>query len=375
MKISTFSRRRVLQGGLVSSLALAAPAIVGRAGVASAQGAFAGEGLITVAWSGNYERIFAEQVTEPFNERYGTKVETMGGWDQMVAQIKAAPEDQPPFDLTIADEFTTSVGMAEGVFMETDRSAIADFGAVLPWFDAARGAATPYGVPFGAGTLWMMAAKSSGIGARSWAGLWDERALGKVTLDEAAFYWDLCLPAILSGDMPGIDEVFGSPEAMEPLFAKLDALRIPKWYSTGAELANLMLQDTAQLAMIYSADAYGFMQDFGETHDIAVPDEGTAAYTSWFMKVRGTQHSDLSDLFMAYLLEQETQQRFADHSTEAMSRGDIKPPAHWPDYPIGNDAYQSRFNLFSLAGWDAFGANWDALADRMKTTITRTTAG
>ena len=375
MNYSKTSRRRLLQSGFASGLALAAPTIIGRASVATAQTSFAGESLITVAWSGNYERIFADQVTGPFNERYGTKVETIGGWDQMVAQIKAAPEDQPPFDLTIADEYTTSVGLAEGVFLETDRGAIPDFGAVLPWFDAARGKATPYGVPFGAGTLWMMVAKSSGIGARSWNGLWDKRALGKVTLDEAAFYWDLCLPAILSSAKPGIDEVFGSPESMEPLFAKLDALRIPKWYSTGAELANLMLQDTAQLAMIYSADAFGFMQDFGETHDIAVPDEGTAAYTSWFMKVRGTQHSALSDLFLAYLLEQETQQRFADHSTEAMSRGDIKAPAHWPDYPVGNDAYAARFNLFSLAGWDAFGANWDALAERMKTTITRTTAG
>lgn len=374
-KSRILSRRSILRGGVASGLVLAAPAVIGRASIANAQSAFAGESMIVVAWSGNYERIFDAQVTQAFNDRYGTRVETTGGWDQMVAQIKAAPEDNPPFDLTIADEFTTSSGLAEGLFLQTDRSAIAGFDAVLPWFDGDRGNASAYGVPFGAGALWMLASKSSGIGANSWNGFWDERARNKVTLDEAAFYWDLCIPAILSDAQPGIQEVFGDSSATEPLFAKLDELRVPRWYSTGAELANLILQDTAELAMIYSADAFGFMEDFGATHDIAIPDEGTAAYTSWFMKVRGTQHSELSDLFMTYLLEQETQQRFANHSTEAMSRGDITPPGHWPAYPVGNDAYREQFKLFSLAGWDAIGANWNTLAERMTTTIARTTNG
>ena len=85
--------------------------------------------------------------------------------------------------------------------------------------------------------------QTSGIGADSWTRFWDERALGKVTLDQSAFYWDLCIPALLSDAKPGIDEVFGLPESMGPLFEKLEQLRIPKWYSTGAELANLILQD------------------------------------------------------------------------------------------------------------------------------------
>jgi hypothetical protein len=33
------------------------------------------------------------------------------------------------------------------------------------------------------------------------------------------------------------------------------------------------------------------------------------------------------------------------------------------------------FNLFSLGGWDVFGANWEALDGRMKQTIARTTEG
>lgn len=372
---SRFTRRSILKHTAQATALLAAPAILGRASLAGAQDSFAGESLIVVSWSGNHEQSFRESVVEPFNEKYGTKVETVGGWDQMIAQIKAAPADNPPFDLTIADEYTTSLGLAENVFLKTDRSGIKGFEAVSPWFDAHRGAARDYGVPFGGGSLWMVASRSSGIGAGSWKGFWDERAKGKTTMDAAAFYWDLCVPAILSDRKPGIDEVFDSPAEVEALFAELDKLQMAKWYSDGAELANILIQETAEIAMVYSADARGFMKEFGETHEIAIPTEGTASYTNWFMKVRGTRHPELSDLFLSYLLEKETQQRFLDNSTDFLSRTDLTPPAHWPDYPTTEEAIAKTFNLFSLKGWDAFGANWDALNDRMKQTIATTSRG
>ncbi|MDY0884045.1 hypothetical protein ACFPL7_13730 [Dongia soli] len=82
---------------------------------------------------------------------YGTKVETVGRWDQMVSQIVAAPADNPPFDIAIADEYTSSAGLAEKLFPKTDRSKIPGFSAVYSWFDEERGPAKEYGVPFVAG--------------------------------------------------------------------------------------------------------------------------------------------------------------------------------------------------------------------------------
>lgn len=365
------TRRGALQGMAL----LAAPAIIGRAGVASAQSAFAGEPLIVVSWSGNHELSFRANVIEPFNATYGTRVETVGGWDQMVAQIVAAPADNPPFDITIADEYTTSAGLAEGLFLETDRSKIGGFGAVYPWFDQLRGDASRFGVPFGGGSLWMLTAKSTGLKPDSWANFWDPSVLGKTTMDAAAFYWDLCIPAILSARKPGIDEVFDSPADLEPLFVELEKLRMAKWYKDGAELANLMLQDEAQVAMMYSGDTFGFLKDHGEDFEAAVPKEGTASYTNWFMKVRGTRHDGLADLFQNYLLERETQQRFLNGATDFMSRSDLDAPPHWAGYPGSNDEMAAMFSLFSLAGWEKFGTNWDALDGRMKQTIARTTSG
>jgi spermidine/putrescine transport system substrate-binding protein len=367
----TITRRAALKGTAL----LAVPAIIGRAAITTARAAFEGEPLIVVSWSGNHELSFRSAVIEPFNAKYGTKAETVGGWDQMVSQIVAAPADNPPFDITIADEYTTSAGLAEKLFLPTDRSKIKGFEAVYPWFDETRGDARQYGVPFGGGSLWMLAAKSTGMAPDSWKNFWADSVRGKTTMDAAAFYWDLCIPALLSDARPGIEEVFQTPAEMEPLFIELEKLKMAKWYKDGAELANLMLQEEAQVAMMYSADAYGFLKEHGSEFDAAIPREGTASYTNWFMKVRGTRHSDLADLFMAYLLEKDTQQRFLDASTDFMSRSDLTPPAHFPNYPKSNDDMARTFNLFSLDGWDVFGANWDALDQRMKTTIARTTAG
>ena len=142
---------------------------------------------------------------------------------------------------------------------------------------------------------------------------------------------------------------------------ELEKLRMAKWYSDGAELTNLMLQDEAEVAMMYSADAFGFIKDYGDEFKAAIPKEGTASYTNWFMKVRGTQHSDLADLFMSYLMEKETQQRFLEESTDFMSRDDMTPPPHWADYPRSNDEMKALFSLFSLDGWtcsDPIGRLW-----------------
>ena len=160
MKPFNPTRRRFLAQAAVG---VAIPALLGRAMVSTAHAAFEGESLIVVSWSGNHELSFRQAVVEPFNAQYGTKVETVGGWDQMVSQIVAAPADNPPFDITIADEYTTSSGLAENLFLETDRSKIKGFEAVYPWFDATRGEAKKFGVPFGGGSLWMLTALSTNL--------------------------------------------------------------------------------------------------------------------------------------------------------------------------------------------------------------------
>jgi spermidine/putrescine transport system substrate-binding protein len=381
MREARFSRRRFLasaaKGAAVGAAAIAAPMIVGVAPVHTAKAAFEGESLIAVSWSGNYETVYRDQIIAPFNAKYGTKAETVGGWDQMVNQIKAAPEDNPPFDVTVGEEYISSSGLAEKVYVETDKSKIPNLASVYPWFYETRPKdAASFGIPFGGGTPMLLINQSTGIKPDSWTLLWDDRLAGKVTADSAAWWWTVSIPALLNTAVPGLDEMYDWPNGAEPLFQKLEQLKVAKWFKDGAEQANILNQEEAVAAMSYSSDAYTFMQQNPDTYWAAVPKEGASAWTDWYFKVRGTKHNDLADLFLNYLLEKETQDRFLANSLIFVARTDVAVPPQWGSgYPKSNDDYHRMFQLITMDGWAKIGNNYTAMDDRMKQVVAKSTSG
>jgi spermidine/putrescine transport system substrate-binding protein len=366
------NRRHFIKTLAAGTAVIGAPAILGRAPVSSANAAFEGERLIVVSWSGNYEQLFRETIIDPFNAQYGTKAETVGGWDQIVSQIKAAPADNPPFDMTVAEEYISSAGLAENLYLKTDKSKIPNLEAVYPWFYETRPEATKdYGVPFGGGTCMLLIRKSIGIEPTTWKLLWDDRLAGKVTADSAAWWWTLSVPAVMSQTSPGLDEMYDMSTA-EALFAELDKLKVAKWFKDGAEQANLLNQEEADAAMSYSSDAYTFLMQSPGEYLAAVPNEGVSAWADWYFKVRGTKHNDLADLFSNYLLEKDTQDRFLAKSLIFMARKDVTVPEHWSGYPKSNEDYHRMFQIITMEGWDKINANYQAYDDRMKQTVAKT---
>ncbi|MGE0120628.1 MAG: PotD/PotF family extracellular solute-binding protein [Dongiaceae bacterium] len=380
LRAARTSRRGFLAGAAKTAVAgaavIGAPMIVGVAPVHTAKAAFEGESLIAVSWSGNYETVFREQIIGPFNEQYGTKAETVGGWDQMVNQIKAAPEDNPPYDIIVAEEYVSSSGLAEKVYLETDKSKIPNLEAVYPWFYETRPAeAAKYGIPFGGGTTMLLINQSAGIEPDSWNLLWDERLAGKVTADSAAWWWTVSIPAVLNTAVPGLDEMYDWPTGAEPLFQKLETMKVAKWFKDGAEQANILNQEEALAAMSYSSDAYTFMLQNPDTYRVAVPSEGASGWTDWYFKIRGTKHSDLADLFLNYLLEKDTQDRFLANTLIFVARKDVAVPPQWgSNYPASNDDYYKKFQIITMDGWTQIGNNYTAMDDRMKQVVSKTTS-
>ncbi len=376
-----FTRRRLLASAGKTALAAAAvigaPAIIGRAPVSSAKAAFEGESLIAVSWSGNYEQVFKTEVIEPFNAKYGTKAETVGGWDQMISQIKAAPADNPPFDISVGEEYISSSGLAEGVWLEQDRSKIPNLAAIHEWFYDTRPAGmAKYGIPFGGGTTMLLLRNKLGIADNSWKVLWDDRLAKRVTLDGTAWWWSLSVPAVMSTAMPGLDEMWDFPAGTEPLFKELEKLKVARWFKDGAEQANLLNQEEADAAMSYSSDALTFLSENPGEYSATVPVEGTSAWTDWYFKVRGTKHNDLADLFLNHLLEKETQDRFLAKSLIFVARKDVAVPPHWGTlYPKSSADYQKSFQILTIDGWNKLGAAWNDIDARFKKIVEVTTAG
>lgn len=369
-------RTFIAAGAAVSGAALLPlPGIIGRAHGAAAKDAFKGEEMIVCAWSGNYEEDYKRAVIGPFNERYGTKVSTVGGWDQVVSQLKAAPAGKPPFDVTFADEYTSIGAIGEDLVAKTDPSKLPNFAAVQPWFvDNRPASAKGYGVPFTLGFL-LPLVNTSLVGDKplSWSMLWDKDLEGKLALDAGAFVWIVAVAA-LYGAKTNLDALYDwkPGQKSDPIFEKLEELRPAKWYRDGAEASFLMMQEQAAVAEIYSIDAYGMIKNGGDAFKTGIPADGTIAYTDWYMKVKGTQHAELADVFLNYLLEKETQDRFLAIGLNVMSRKDVEVPAHWPDYPKTNADLEKRANLISMQGWEKLLPNYDAMDARFKQAVLKT---
>lgn len=371
------TRRTFLAAGVAASGAslLPMPAIVGRASAAGAKDAFKGEELVVCTWSGNLEEAFKKAIIEPFNERYGTKASSVGGWDQMVAQMKVAPPGKPPFDITIADEYTSVAALSEGLLAKTDRSKVPNISAVQPWYIESRPvAARDYGVPLGLGFL-MPLVNTELVGNKplSWTTLWDKSLDGKLALDAGAFIWIVAVAAVWGAKLD-LEQLYAwkAGQKSDPIFEKLEELRPAKWYRDGAELSFLMMQEQAAFAEIYSIDAYGMIQNGGPGFKTGIPDDGTVAYTDWYIKVKGTQHEELADTFLNYLLEKDTQDRLIARTLCVMSRKDVTVPPHWPNYPATNEELAKRVKLISMEGWEKLLPNYDALDARFKQAVLKT---
>lgn len=373
------TRRRFLGGSAggtlaVASGAIAAPAVIGRALAATATDAFKGEEMTVCVWSGNYQIIFDEVIVRPFNDLYGTNVSVVGGWDQHVNLILAAPEDRPPFDLSEVDEYTTIGGIENDLWLPTDRSKMPGIDDVMPYFFETRSKdALPYGVPFGGGVNMLLINRKAGEDIDSWQALWDPKYANKITLDYGAWWYTLAVTAIAMG-LP-LDTMYDYPEGTRKLLDRIRELKVAKWYRDGSEEANIMQQESALIAMAYVSDAWQFIEEEPETYYVSFPKEGLTGWTNWFVKVRGTPHADLADAFSAYLLERETQNRFLASSFEFGSLEGLTIPDHSRGYLSEDVDLAKRVQLMTIDGWRKLFPNFDAVNEEWKLVVRDTTGG
>ncbi|MFA5957634.1 PotD/PotF family extracellular solute-binding protein [Hyphomicrobium sp.] len=379
-KIANLSRRQILGTGVAVAGAamLPLPAIIGKARAADAKTAFKGEEMTVCAWSGGYLDSFKTAISDPFNEQYGTKVSLVGGWDQMVAQMKAAPAGKPPFDITVSEEYTTLGALAEGLYAKSDRSKFPQLADLQPFFLTARPeSARDYGVPLGLGFALPMLNTSLAAGKPlSWTTMWDKDLEGKLALDAGAYWWLIAISAIW-GAKKDFNAFYDWKPGMasDPIFEALERLRPAKYYKDGAELSFLMLQEQAAFAEIYSADALGLMQNGGPNYQTGIPADGTVAYGDWYIKVKGTQHDELADMFLGYLLEKETQNRFIKVQMSVMSRKDVTVPAFWHNYPSTNEDLVKNVQLMTMAGLERLLPSFDAMGERFQKAVLKTSKG
>jgi putative spermidine/putrescine transport system substrate-binding protein len=85
-----------------------------------ADGAFAGETITLLVYSGLTEELYRRHFVPQFEAQSGARVIIDSAWTEGIARLDAAPDDDPPFDLVLTDPTQGLPAVDQGLFQPFD---------------------------------------------------------------------------------------------------------------------------------------------------------------------------------------------------------------------------------------------------------------
>ncbi len=326
---------------------------------------YKGEKLIATAWSGPYTEMFIEVFAKPFMEITGAEVEVQGVWTEIPSKIKAAPADDPPFDVTIGDGSVYYAVIEDNLFLPIRPENIPNMADTFPALLAQKPAADGFGVPFDGAYAGIVTA--AGTDLTKWADFWDKPELkGKISFDKG-FYYSI-YPAIYA---LGLDprEALTDPALTDQVFAKTKELApsMLKWYESGGEFFGLLERGDLTAGYYYATQSA--MGDVGERLNLTtvIPTDGQVGYIDYFFVVRGTKHQDLGEAFINFITSPDRQEEWCARQWMGIANSKVTLPDGVPyDHPpVSNEDWEA----FHDYDWDIFYQDWDSWDSRWKKEI------
>src|SRR5262245_12520154 len=126
---SIMCRRRFLQ---VAGLTGAGALLGGCSKPTSATGDFRGQDLRVFVYAGGHEATMRDVFVPQFEAATGATISLQPGWWDAIPKLKAAPADQPPFDLVITDATQGYPAARSGLFQQLDLGRIPNAQRLVP---------------------------------------------------------------------------------------------------------------------------------------------------------------------------------------------------------------------------------------------------
>jgi spermidine/putrescine-binding protein len=278
------------------------------------------DSLSLLVWEGYAEQSFLRD----FEQSHHCKVVAsyMGSSDELVAKLRGGSASN--YDvISPSSDVATSIVRA-GLAAPLDLLKIPSYSqlsARLRDSQLVKANGQVYGVPF----IWgpnPLLYDTSVIPKPpdSWAILWDTKYKGKISVwDELSTIY--MTAQILGYDKPDPGRLYNLSDAqLEAVKKKLLELKpsIRKMWATGGELTNLFQNHEIALAMgwpLMTNDLRKLNFPIGET----IPRENTTGWIDHLMITAASQHKELAQEFLEYMIEAQTQKKVADktHYTPA----------------------------------------------------------
>ncbi|MBU2604154.1 MAG: extracellular solute-binding protein [Actinobacteria bacterium] len=330
---------------------------------ADVRGKFAGEKLVVTAWSGPYAENWASVFIPEFEEITGATVEMIPSWVEIPNKIKAAPADDPPFDVTIGDGSVYWTARDDKLFEPIRWENIPNSKEIFPALMEQTPAAEGYGVPFDGSYAAII--HNPDVEMTKWADFWRPELKQRISLD-INFYYSIYAAIFALGMEPR--DALTDPAKTDQVFAKMKELApsVLKWYESGGEFYGLLERGELD-AGYYYADTI-----IGETSERlgligAIPTDGQIGYIDYYFVVRGTKHRDLAEVFINYIISAEKQQQWLEKNWSSVSNSNVvlpegTPPEREQLVAVTNEQWAAWHDY----DWDIFFQDWDMWDARWK---------
>lgn len=292
------------------------------AGCTSMLGGQETESLRVTAWSGNYGKRFKKAIKPIFESRFDAELKVNFGWDSILADIKSAPKDNPPYDVTITAEPLYYNGRKEELFEPIRyEENVPNFDGVMPFFKDVR--PPKYGAPVDGAPLAQIYRNDLSEKVDKWEDFTSEfvKQSNGVGIDSGFWIFPLMAAGVGADAAPGADELYAE-ESHKAVIDTLEEWPINGWASSGTDIWQQFDDGLIDAAQWYVDQVY-YDIDSHQNLSMSVPDHNPGYLDNWCV-VRGTDKRDLSEKFINMLLDPEVQSKWSEDSALFFSHEDTE---------------------------------------------------
>ncbi|OIB59219.1 ABC transporter substrate-binding protein [Natrialba sp. SSL1] len=348
----TTSRRRLLSATAVGS-------VTALAGCAELLGSE--DPLRVSIWSGNYADRFEEGVVERYEADHDTEIEIHRGWDEILADIQSAPEDNPPFDVTVAEGNFYYYGRQQELFEPIREENIPNTDGIIDFYSEMRD--TEYGLPVDGAPCTIIHREDADVDPEQWGDLSSSAVADSTGIGvDTGFWWYPLYAAAI-----GMDEEDGAGEMHDEAYHddvldQVEEWNVQSWASSGEDIWQAFENEVIDVAQwYYDQTAYDIDDYDGLTH--TMPEETTGWLNNWCV-VRGTDKRDEAEEFINFLLDADVQSEWSEHAPMVFSNEDIEyAEGLEDDLPTTTEEAQD----IAFPDWEYLASHDDHLSDQFST--------
>lgn len=317
--------------------------------------------LRVTAWSGNYGQRFEKAIRPIFESRFDAELKINLGWDEIIANIKSAPKDDPPYDVTVTAEPLYYNGRKSDLFEPIRyEENVPNIENVIPYYKEIR--PYEYGAPVDGAPLTILHRADVEPPVEQWSQFDDDavRNSAGVGIDSGFWIFPLLAAGVGTEAAPGAQELY-EEQYHDDLLGTLEEWPVSGWASSGTDIWQQFDNGIIDAAQWYFGQVY-YDIDSHENIDFAMPSNNAAYMDNWCV-VRGTDQRDLGEKFINMLLDPEVQSKWSEESPTLFTTEEMEYAGDLGEY-LPTTAEEAR--KYAIPQWDDLAQYSEKFAEKFQ---------